>query len=114
LQDAEASMSGNIPHDRFNQSYMMMHATTPPLYAIIASNDNASAMIDDVSGTMLNTDVIKEAVSFRQAVARNYKRHQGDGDCFFKPWNADVVKDPIAGMTLEIFKITWSCSILSR
>ena len=31
----------------------MMHATTSPLYAIIASNDIASAMMDGAGGTLL-------------------------------------------------------------
>ena len=85
-----------IPHDRFNQSYMM-HATTSPLYAIVASNDIASAMMDGSGGTMLTTDVIKEAVHFRKAVAKMHKRHQDNGDWFFKPWNAENVKDPKTG-----------------
>jgi arginine decarboxylase len=85
-----------IPHDRFNQSYMM-HATTSPLYAIVASNDIASAMMDGGGGNMLTTDVIREAVHFRQAVGRAFKKHQKQGDWFFKPWNADQVRDPATG-----------------
>lgn len=87
-----------IPHDRFNQSYMM-HATTSPLYAIIASNDIASAMMDGKGGRMLTTDVIREAVDFRQAVARMYRRHTDAADWFFKPWNAETVTDPQTGKT---------------
>jgi arginine decarboxylase len=85
-----------IPHDRFNQSYMM-HATTSPLYAIIASNDIASAMMDGSGGRILTTEVIREAVHFRQAVARAHKRHEASSDWFFKPWNAEKVKDPKTG-----------------
>ncbi|MDE1328228.1 arginine decarboxylase [Vibrio aestuarianus] len=85
-----------IPHDRFNQSYMM-HATTSPLYSIVASNDIASAMMDGEGGTMLTTDAIKEAVSFRQAVGKTFKRHESKGDWFFKPWNAETVVDPATG-----------------
>lgn len=85
-----------IPNDLFNQSYMM-HATTSPLYAIIASNDVASAMMDGSGGVMLTTDVIREAVDFRQAVSRIYDRHTQDGDWFFKPWNAEQVTDPSSG-----------------
>ena len=88
----------NIPHDLFNQSYMM-HATTSPLYAIIASNDIASAMMDGGGGTMLTTDVIREAVDFRQALARTYDRHQAAGDWAFKPWQAEEVTDPATGKT---------------
>ncbi len=86
----------SISHDRFNQSYMM-HATTSPLYAIIASNDIASAMMDGSSGEMLTGEVIAEAVSFRQAVARMYVNHSSEGGWFFKPWNAEVVNDPETG-----------------
>ncbi|MDE1265489.1 arginine decarboxylase [Vibrio aestuarianus] len=85
-----------IPHDRFNQSYMM-HATTSPLYSIVASNDIASAMMDGEGGTMLTTDAIKEAVSFRQAVGKAFKNHESNGDWFFKPWNAETVVDPVTG-----------------
>jgi len=88
----------SIQHDRFNQSYMM-HATTSPLYAIVASNDVAAAMMDGDGGTTLTTEVIEEAVSFRQAVAKMYQRHTNDGDWFFKPWNADQVTDPKSGET---------------
>ncbi len=87
---------GAIPHDRFNQSYMM-HATTSPLYAIVASNDIATAMMDGNGGTLLTTEAIREAVDFRRAVAKIYKRHQGNGDWFFKPWNAEEVTDPKSG-----------------
>lgn len=38
-----------IPHIVFNESYMM-YATTSPLYAIIASNDTATAMMDGPVG----------------------------------------------------------------
>jgi len=85
-----------IPHNRFNQSYMM-HATTSPLYAIIASNDIATAMMDGSGGRMLTTDVIEEAVAFRQAMTRAYKRHTSKGDWAFKPWNAERVRDPKTG-----------------
>jgi len=85
-----------IPHDRFNQSYMM-HATTSPLYAIVASNDISSAMMDGAGGRIITTEVIREAVHFRQAVARIYQRHLDSGDWFFKPWNAEQVQDPKTG-----------------
>lgn len=85
-----------ISHDRFNQSYML-HATTSPLYAIIASNDVASAMMDGNGGRMLTGDVIREAVDFRQTVARFYRDYAAKGDWFFQPWNAETVTDPTTG-----------------
>jgi arginine decarboxylase len=53
--------------------------------------------MDGPGGTMLTTSAIKEAVQFRKAVAKIHKRHQADGDWFFKPWNAEVVRDPQTG-----------------
>ena len=85
-----------IPHDRFNQSYMM-HATTSPLYAIIASNDISTAMMDGAGGRHLTTEVIREAVHFRQVVAKLHRRHTDSGDWFFKPWNAEQVREPKTG-----------------
>ncbi|QDF65718.1 arginine decarboxylase [Shewanella sp. SNU WT4] len=82
-----------IDHQRFNQSYMM-HATTSPLYAISASNDVAVSQMDGNRGLSLTTEVIREAVDFRQAMAKLHKEYQNDNDWFFKPWNAETVIDP--------------------
>ena len=43
--------------------------------------------------------VKKEAVDFRQAVARAHKRPQDSDGWFFEPWNAEQVKDPTTGKT---------------
>ena len=85
-----------IEHNRFNQAYMM-HSTTSPLYAISASNDIATSQMDGNRGISLTTEVICEAVDFRQAMAKIYKEYKEDGDWFFKPWNAEVVTDPKSG-----------------
>jgi arginine decarboxylase len=63
---------GAIDHHRFNQAYMM-HTTTSPLYAIVASNDITSAMMDGSSGRSLTQEVIDEAVDFRQVVGRLWR-----------------------------------------
>lgn len=89
---------GSISFERFNQAYMM-HATTSPLYAISASNDIAAAMMDGNKGESLTVEVIREAVDFRQAMGRLYKEYVGDGDWFFKPWNAETVTDPDSGQS---------------
>jgi arginine decarboxylase len=60
---------GAINHHRFNQAYQM-HTTTSPLYAIVASNDIATAMMDGNGGRSLTQEAIEEAVDFRQAVSR--------------------------------------------
>ncbi|BDH44191.1 arginine decarboxylase [Salmonella enterica subsp. enterica serovar Choleraesuis] len=87
---------GNIEPAQFNQAYMM-HATTSPLYSIAASNDVAAAMMDGEQGANLTNEVIEEAVSFRQAVARTWHDAEKNGDWFFKPWNPEVVTDPATG-----------------
>ena len=90
----------SIDFQRFNQSYML-HATTSPLYAICASNDIAVSMMDGNRGHSLTLEVIREAVDFRQAMARLNRDFQESGDWFFKPWNAETVKDPKTGEVYE-------------
>ena len=87
---------GAIDHHRFNQAYMM-HTTTSPLYAIVASNDIASAMMDGSSGRSLTQEVIDEAVDFRQVVGRLWRTFADKRDWFFKPWNVETVKNPVDG-----------------
>jgi arginine decarboxylase len=60
---------GAIDHGRFNEAYCSQ-ASTSPLYALIASNDIAAAMMDGPGGQALTQDVINEAVACRLAVAR--------------------------------------------
>lgn len=85
-----------IDHYRFNQAYMM-HTSTSPLYAIVASNDITSAMMDGKGGESLTQEVIDEAVDFRQAVARLQRTFAERGEWFFSPWNVDKVRDPKSG-----------------
>jgi arginine decarboxylase len=85
--------AGAIDHHRFNQAYMM-HTSTSPLYAIVASNDITSAMMDGNGGRSLTQEVITEAVDFRQAVGRVRREFGKKKDWFFKPWNVETVKGP--------------------
>jgi arginine decarboxylase len=87
---------GAIDHHRFNQAYMM-HTTTSPLYAIVASNDITSAMMDGSGGLSLTQEAIEEAVDFRQVVGRMWRTFADKKDWFFKPWNAEMVKNPANG-----------------
>ena len=87
---------GAIDHHRFNQAYMM-HTTTSPLYAIVASNDIASAMMDGSSGRSLTQEAIEEAVDFRQVVGRMWRTFADKKDWFFKPWNTETVKTSANG-----------------
>lgn len=85
-----------IDFNRFNQAYLM-HSTTSPLYAICASNDIAADMMDGNSGRSLTDEVIREAIDFRQSLAFLYKEFLNDDEWFFKPWNQEMVNDPVTG-----------------
>jgi arginine/lysine/ornithine decarboxylase len=85
-----------VEHGRFNEAFMM-HASTSPLYAIIASNEISAAMMDGVGGLTLTTESISEAVAFRKALCRTYRDVMAKGDWMFKTWNADEVTDPATG-----------------
>lgn len=87
---------GAIDHGRFNEAYCSQ-ASTSPLYALIASNDVASAMMDGPGGRTLTQESIDEAVSCRLAVARIRQEFTAKKDWFFAPWNAEHVRDPKTG-----------------
>jgi arginine decarboxylase len=87
---------GAIDHGRFNEAYGAQ-ASTSPLYALIASNEVAAAMMDGPGGQALTQDVIHEAVACRLAIARIRQEFLGKRDWFFAPWNAEKVKDPRTG-----------------
>ncbi|WP_199178501.1 Orn/Lys/Arg family decarboxylase [Acidimangrovimonas sediminis] len=85
-----------IPHNRFNEAFMM-HASTSPQYAIIASNDVSAAMMDGPGGTALTTESIREAVGFRQMIARIRDEFAERGDWFFDLWQPAMVPDGAGG-----------------
>jgi arginine/lysine/ornithine decarboxylase len=80
-----------IEHARFNESFMM-HASTSPQYAIIASNDVSAAMMDGASGRLLTSEAIAEAVSFRQTMARLARDFVAKGSWFFDVWQPRRVR----------------------
>jgi arginine/lysine/ornithine decarboxylase len=88
-----------IPHDRFNEAFMM-HASTSPQYAIIASNDVSAAMMDGPSGMALTMDSIREAVGFRQMLARLHVDFTAKGDWFVAPWQPTDVKAGTTGKSV--------------
>jgi arginine decarboxylase len=81
-----------IEHDRFNEAFMM-HASTSPQYAIIASNDVSAAMMDGPSGAALTAESIREAVAFRQMMSRIHAELSAGGGWFFNTWQADTIKE---------------------
>jgi arginine decarboxylase len=87
---------GAIDHGRFNEAYCTQ-ASTSPLYALLASNDVAAAMMDGPAGEALTQETIDESVACRLAVARVRQEFLAKKDWFFAPWNADEVTDPKTG-----------------
>ena len=76
----------------FNESFMM-HTSTSPQYAIIASCDVAAAMMEGRAGTALVEESIQEAVDFRRAMREVGQSYH---DWWFTVWGPD--KLPQSGM----------------
>jgi arginine decarboxylase len=95
---------GAIDHGRFNEAYCTQ-ASTSPLYALIASNDVAAAMMDGPGGQALTQDVINEAVACRLAVAGVRQEFLARRDWFFAPWNAEEVRDPKTGKRVPFHEV---------
>jgi arginine decarboxylase len=90
-----------IDHARFNESFMM-HASTSPLYTIIASNEVSASMMDGPFGPALTTESIQEAVAFRKTMARIHAEFVAGGGWFFAAWQPDTVRDPETGATMAL------------
>lgn len=71
----------------FNEAYLM-HSSTSPQYAIIASCDVAAAMMEAPGGTALVEESIAESINFRHAMAKVDEEY-GDS-WWFKVWGPDV------------------------
>ena len=80
--------SQTVPLDRhlFNEAYLM-HTSTSPQYAIIASCDVAAAMMEPPGGTALVEESIKEALDFRRAMRKVDKEY--GKDWWFKVWGPE-------------------------
>jgi arginine decarboxylase len=85
VQDSEAR---KLDRDCFNEAYMM-HTSTSPQYAIIASCDVAAAMMEPPGGTALVEESISEALDFRRAM-RKVDEEWG-ADWWFKVWGPDFL-----------------------
>ncbi|MBI5659807.1 MAG: arginine/lysine/ornithine decarboxylase [Nitrosomonadales bacterium] len=85
VQDSEAN---KLDRDCFNEAYMM-HTSTSPQYAIIASCDVAAAMMEPPGGTALVEESISEALDFRRAM-RKVDEEWG-ADWWFKVWGPDFL-----------------------
>jgi arginine decarboxylase len=85
VQDSDAH---KLDRDCFNEAYLM-HTSTSPQYAIIASCDVAAAMMEPPGGTALVEESIAEALDFRRAM-RKVDAEFG-ADWWFKVWGPDYL-----------------------
>ncbi len=65
----QESENRKLDRDVFNEAFLM-HTSTSPQYAIIASCDVAAAMMEEPGGTALVEESISEALDFRRAMRK--------------------------------------------
>ncbi len=87
VQDA---VNNKLDRDVFNEAYLM-HTSTSPQYAIIASCDVAAAMMEEPGGPALVEESIGEALEFRRAM-RKVDEEWGV-DWWFKVWGPDDLSE---------------------
>jgi len=80
----QESETRKLDKNVFNEAYLM-HTSTSPQYAIIASCDVAAAMMEPPGGTALVEESIREAMDFRRAM-RKVASEYGRDDWWFKVW----------------------------
>ncbi len=80
------SKQRHLDRHLFNEAYLM-HTSTSPQYAIIASCDVAAAMMEPPGGTALVEESIHESLDFRRAM-RKVDRDFGR-DWWFKVWGPE-------------------------
>jgi arginine/lysine/ornithine decarboxylase len=89
------SQTVQLDRDLFNEAYLM-HTSTSPQYAIIASCDVAAAMMEPPGGTALVEESIREALDFRRAM-RKVEKDYGRSDWWFKVWGPEKLVDEDIG-----------------
>ncbi|WP_399696758.1 Orn/Lys/Arg decarboxylase N-terminal domain-containing protein [Xenophilus sp.] len=85
------SQNRQLDRDLFNEAYLM-HSSTSPQYAIIASCDVAAAMMEPPGGTALVEESILEALDFRRAM-RKVEAEFGEDEWWFKVWGPEHLVD---------------------
>jgi arginine decarboxylase len=91
VQDSETR---KLDFPRFNEAYLM-HTSTSPQYAIIASCDVAAAMMEPPGGPALVAESIHEALDFRRAM-RKVDEEFGDS-WWFKVWGPQKLAEEGVG-----------------
>jgi ornithine decarboxylase/arginine decarboxylase len=81
------SQSRKLDRHLFNEAYLM-HTSTSPQYAIIASCDVAAAMMEPPGGTALVEESLKEALDFRRAMVK-VRDEFGPSDWWFQVWGPE-------------------------
>jgi arginine decarboxylase len=84
------SQTRKLDRHIFNEAYLM-HTSTSPQYAIIASCDVSAAMMEPPGGTALVEESIIEALDFRRAM-RKVDDEWGK-DWWFKVWGPEKLAD---------------------
>ena len=84
----QESKTTKLDRHIFNEAYLM-HSSTSPQYAIIASCDVAAAMMEPPGGTALVEESIAEALNFRRAM-RKVDAEWGD-DWWFQVWGPEEI-----------------------
>ncbi len=97
VQDSETR---KLDFHRFNEAYLM-HTSTSPQYAIIASCDVAAAMMEPPGGTALVEESILEALDFRRSM-RKVDAEFGQ-DWWFKVWGPDALAEEGVGERSDWF-----------
>ncbi len=90
----QESENRKLDRNIFNEAFLM-HTSTSPQYAIIASCDVAAQMMEPPGGTALVEESIKESMDFRRAM-RKVASDYGKDEWWFKVWGPSrLVHDDI-------------------
>ncbi len=90
----QESNTVQLDRDSFNEAYLM-HISTSPQYAIIASCDIAAAMMEPPGGTALVEESILEALDFRRAMKK--VDEEWGQDWWFQVWGPESFADEGVG-----------------
>ena len=90
----QESENRKLDRDVFNEAFLM-HTSTSPQYAIIASCDVAAAMMEEPGGTALVEESIAEALDFRRAMRKVGAEMEADPgtDWWFKVWGPEELAE---------------------
>ncbi|MDO9225979.1 MAG: arginine/lysine/ornithine decarboxylase [Pseudomonadota bacterium] len=91
----QESENRKLDRDVFNEAFLM-HTSTSPQYAIIASCDVAAAMMEEPGGTALVEESIAEALDFRRAMRKVGAEMETDVA-------TDVANNPGAGWWFKVW-----------